>query len=104
RTGQRRRLHRCGGLRTAAAAQRGKVKPDFARRKHIMFESAEIGNAVDRDTFRREAANLRPALLAAQGELRDANFSVVVEVGGVEGAGKSETVNLLLEWLDARGV
>jgi polyphosphate:AMP phosphotransferase len=69
-----------------------------------MFESAEIGNAVDRDAFRAQAAPLRADLLAAQRELRDAPFSVVVDVAGLEGAGKSETVNLLLEWLDARGV
>jgi polyphosphate:AMP phosphotransferase len=69
-----------------------------------MFESAEIGNTVDRDTFRREAAKLRADLLAAQRELRDANLSVVIEIAGIEGAGKSETVNLLLEWLDARGI
>src|SRR5262249_58863831 len=31
-------------------------------------------------------------------------LSVVLHVGGVEGAGKSEIVNLLLSWLDARGI
>ena len=38
----------------------------------------------------------------AQQELADANFSVIVIVAGVSGAGKGETVDLLLEWLDAR--
>ncbi len=36
--------------------------------------------------------------------MAQANFSVIVIVSGVTGAGKSETVNLLLEWLDARGI
>jgi polyphosphate:AMP phosphotransferase len=69
-----------------------------------MFESAEIGNKIDREQFRVEAPRLRSDLLAAQRELRDANFSVLIEINGIEGAGKSETVNLLLEWLDARGI
>ena len=67
-----------------------------------MFETAEVGNKVDKETYNREAPKVREALLAAQRELAAANFAVVVVIGGVEGAGKGETVNLLLEWLDAR--
>ena len=33
-------------------------------------------------------------------ELAEANLSVIVIVAGVGGAGKAETVDLLLEWLD----
>jgi polyphosphate:AMP phosphotransferase len=69
-----------------------------------MFESAEIGVSVDKATFKREAPKVREALLAAQRELAGADLAVVIHVGGVEGAGKSETVNLLLEWMDARGI
>jgi AMP-polyphosphate phosphotransferase len=69
-----------------------------------MFETAELGHQVDRETYEREAAVLRAALLEAQRELALADISVVVIVTGVGGAGKSETVNLLLEWLDARGI
>ncbi len=69
-----------------------------------MFESAELGNKVDRETYQAEEAKLRPALLAAQRQLAGANFAVIVVVAGVEGAGKSETVNLFLDWLDARGI
>src|SRR4029077_11751032 len=32
------------------------------------------------------------------------DFSVVIIISGVEGAGKPETVNLLLSWMDARGI
>ena len=56
---------------------------------------------VDKPTYVQEAP-VRAALLEAQRELAEANFSVIVIVTGVGGAGKSETVNLLLEWLDAR--
>ena len=69
-----------------------------------MFETAELGRKVDKETYEREAAEVRAALLDAQRELAVANISVVVIVTGVGGAGKSETVNLLLEWLDARGI
>ncbi len=69
-----------------------------------MFETAELGHAVDKETYEREAAEVRAALLEAQRELAVADISVVVIVTGVGGAGKSETVNLLLEWLDARGI
>ena len=69
-----------------------------------MFETAELGHEVDKETYEREAAEVRAALLDAQRELALADVSVVVIVTGVGGAGKSETVNLLLEWLDARGI
>ncbi len=69
-----------------------------------MFESAEIGKKIDKAEYKREAPKVRTALLAAQKRLGASDLAVVIVIGGVEGAGKSETVNLLLEWLDARGV
>ena len=69
-----------------------------------MFENAELGHRVDKPTYKREAPRLRAALLEAQRELAEANLSVIVIVAGVGGAGKAETVDLLLEWLDARGI
>ncbi len=69
-----------------------------------MFESAQLGRKVDRDTFAQREPELREALLDAQLRLATAGFSVVIVVAGAEGAGKGETVNLLLNWLDARGI
>jgi len=69
-----------------------------------MFESAEVGNKVDKETYRLEAPKVRANLVQAQRELANADFAVVVVVAGFGGAGKSETINFLLEWLDARGV
>jgi polyphosphate:AMP phosphotransferase len=69
-----------------------------------MFETAEIGAETDKATYKKEVPRLREALLKAQTELARSKISVVVLMGGVEGGGKSETVNLLLEWLDARGI
>jgi polyphosphate:AMP phosphotransferase len=69
-----------------------------------MFESAQLGRKVDRDTFAKREPELREALLDAQLRLATAGFSVVIVVAGAEGAGKGETVNMLLNWLDARGI
>ncbi len=68
-----------------------------------MFESAELGHKVDKKTFAAEAPKLREMLLDAQFELAQSpRFQVILLVGGVDGAGKSETVNLLNSWMDSR--
>ena len=68
-----------------------------------MFESAELGHAIDEETFDREAPVLREALLEAQYELKQqGHFPVIILINGVEGAGKGETVKLLNEWMDPR--
>ena len=69
-----------------------------------MFESVQLGRKVDREAFAAREPVLREALLDAQLRLAEANFSVVVVIAGAEGAGKGDSVNLLLSWLDARGV
>ena len=70
-----------------------------------MFESANLKHRVDKARYRREAAKLRPALLDAQYDLKqNGRFPVLILIAGVEGAGKSETVNLLNEWMDPRHV
>ena len=68
-----------------------------------MFESAEVGHTVDKKTFRRDEERLRARLLEAQSELRaQARFPVLLIISGVDGAGKSETLAKLYEWMDAR--
>ena len=68
-----------------------------------MFESAEIGHAIDDDTYDAEVPALREALLEAQYELREqAGRQIIVLINGIEGAGKGETVKLLNEWMDPR--
>jgi polyphosphate:AMP phosphotransferase len=69
-----------------------------------MFENAELGNRVDKETFRKEMPKLREKLLHAQQQLPGAGLGVVILFGGVEGGGKSEAADTLLAWLDARGV
>ena len=69
-----------------------------------MFETAEIGNRIDKATYKAQEPELRTALLDMQRELSESELAVLVIIGGVEGAGKEETVNLLQEWMDARGI
>jgi polyphosphate:AMP phosphotransferase len=68
-----------------------------------MFDSAELDHRVSKEEYRREEPKLREALLAAQFELKDnPRFPVLILIAGVEGAGKSETINTLAEWMDPR--
>jgi polyphosphate:AMP phosphotransferase len=69
-----------------------------------MFEAAEIGNTIDKGTYKAEAPKVREALLEMQRRMQERGLAVAVVLGGVEGAGKSETLNVLLEWMDARGI
>jgi polyphosphate:AMP phosphotransferase len=69
-----------------------------------MFETAELGRKVRKCDFEAAAPSLRTALLAAQRDLRAADLPMIVVFAGVDGAGKGETVNLLHEWLDPRGL
>ncbi|MBI2318417.1 MAG: polyphosphate:AMP phosphotransferase [Betaproteobacteria bacterium] len=70
-----------------------------------MFESAELGHRIAKEEWKQEEPKLREALLNAQfdlGELK--KFPVLIIIGGVDGAGKGETVNVLNEWMDPRHI
>ena len=68
-----------------------------------MFESAELGHAIDKATYDKEVPILREALLDAQFDLHAAKgFPVIIIIAGVDGAGKSATVNVLNQWMDPR--
>ncbi|QOV87470.1 polyphosphate:AMP phosphotransferase [Humisphaera borealis] len=69
-----------------------------------MFEAAEIGNSIDKKVYKTEAPKTRGALLDMQRRMNERGLAVCVLIGGVEGAGKSETLNVLLEWMDPRGI
>jgi AMP-polyphosphate phosphotransferase len=69
-----------------------------------MFEAAELRRKTPKAEYEAALPELRSRLLAAQRALRQTSHSVLIIVSGVEGAGKSEVVNRLNEWLDARGV
>jgi len=68
-----------------------------------MFESAELGHKISKAAFESEAPGVREALVQAQVKLaKEAKFPVVILIGGVDAAGRGETLNLLSEWMDPR--
>ena len=68
-----------------------------------MFESAEIGHKIDKETYKKEVPALRAALQDAQYDLKEnGKIPVIVLVSGQDGAGKGETINILYEWMDPR--
>jgi len=71
---------------------------------HDLFEAAEKGASVGRDSYKKRSNKLRQELLEAQARVREARFPVVVMFAGVDGAGKGELTNLLNEWMDPRGI
>ncbi len=63
-----------------------------------MFESAELGHKIDKETFKVEEPKLRAALLETQFHLRaNGSFPVVILLSGVDGSGTGETTNVLYE-------
>jgi polyphosphate:AMP phosphotransferase len=68
-----------------------------------MFESAELGHTITKETYKAAVPTLRAALLSAQVDLHEGKkIPVVVLISGQDGAGKGETINVLYEWMDAR--
>ena len=67
-----------------------------------MFRTAECGRTVSRKAFEEIQPTLRTELVELQQALRRETFPVIVLFAGVDGAGKSETVNLLNAWMDPR--
>ncbi|HZZ93402.1 MAG TPA: polyphosphate:AMP phosphotransferase [Usitatibacter sp.] len=70
-----------------------------------MFEVAETGHKLRASVYKRRAPKARERLLALQYELlRKRSCAVLVLMHGVEGAGRSETMNLLNAWMDPRHI
>ena len=69
-----------------------------------MFEAVELDVSVDKKTWESRSPRVREQLLDAQQAQAGTDRPCIIVVDGVEGAGKREAVNLLLEWMDPRGV
>ena len=67
-----------------------------------MFETAELGRTTTKEEYKALEGALRMGLLTVQYELRDADFPVVLVLGGNDRFGCLEVTNLLHEWMDAR--
>ena len=59
----------------------------------VMFRTAELKRQLPKEAYHQQAPVLREELLMTQMALRQADFPVIVVFAGVDGAGKSETVN-----------
>jgi AMP-polyphosphate phosphotransferase len=72
------------------------------RKARKIFESAERGNRIPKADYEREEPLLRARLLTLQYDmLAKAGFPVVIIIiGGVDGAGKGETLDVLHERMD----
>jgi AMP-polyphosphate phosphotransferase len=69
-----------------------------------MFEAAELGRTLDKDEYKALMPALRTELLDLQQDLRECDFPVILLISGADGAGKSETVNMLHQWMDPRWI
>ena len=69
-----------------------------------MFEAAELGRKISKGEYKTSVPAIRTELLDIQRQLTEARFPVIVVFGGVDGAGKGETVNLLNGWMDPRWI
>jgi polyphosphate kinase 2 (PPK2 family) len=67
-----------------------------------MFRTAELNRSIPKDEYDAQVPAVRETLLRAQQRVRTAPFPVIILFGGVDGAGKSESMNLLNAWMDPR--
>lgn len=68
-----------------------------------MFETAELGQKIGKSEYKKTTVILRQQLLILQQQLREmASIQVILLFAGVDGAGKSESTNVLNEWMDPR--
>ena len=70
-----------------------------------MFDTAELGQKVSKADFKERELELREALLKLQYRcLELSGFPVIIDLAGVDGAGKGTTVDLLNKWMDPRWI
>ncbi len=69
-----------------------------------MFESAAPGRICPPQEYETLSNTLRLALFKAQQDARASGIPVVISIGGVDGTGRGAVVNLLSEWMDAKGI
>ncbi|MGZ3449824.1 MAG: polyphosphate:AMP phosphotransferase [Polyangiales bacterium] len=70
-----------------------------------IFDTIDKQKKLDKGAYETREAKLRVKLLHAQYDVLDEKrFPVVIVIGGVPGAGRGETVNLLHEWMDPRNI
>ncbi len=70
-----------------------------------MFDAAELGQRVSKKEFKERELELRTKLLMLQYRAQElARFPILIDFAGVEGAGKTTTINMLNMWMDPRWI
>jgi len=69
-----------------------------------MFETAELGQKLDKDHYAARVPELRQELVRRQFELRHANFPVIIVLSGDDRPSCNELLNMLRSWTDPRYV
>jgi polyphosphate:AMP phosphotransferase len=69
-----------------------------------MFETAELGRKVDKQSYDDRVPELRRELVKRQFQLKDARKSAIVLITGDDGPSCNEVFNLFHEWMDPRFV
>ncbi len=67
-----------------------------------MFESAELGQKVDKKTFEARVEELRVELINAQYDLREADYSVVILLDGDDRQAVTDGLHEMHDWMDGR--
>jgi AMP-polyphosphate phosphotransferase len=69
-----------------------------------MVEIPKGKNSLDKKTYADKESAIRISLLKLQRQIIELERPVIIIVGGTEGAGKGEVINLLDSWFDTRKV
>ena len=69
-----------------------------------MFETAELGQKLDKERYSTRVPELRQALVRKQFDLRRAKFPVIVIISGDDRPACNELLNVLRSWTDPRYV
>ena len=77
-------------------------RPPTTTEETGVLASAEVGNRLGKEEFKRAVPDLRVGLLNAQFDLRSADFPVIVFVAGDDRLSASDVVHRLHEWMDSR--
>lgn len=69
-----------------------------------MFEAVCLGRTMSKSAFKEQESELRGKLLNAQFALKEKNKAVLIILAGVDGARKSDVIDMLNKWLDTRNI
>jgi polyphosphate:AMP phosphotransferase len=70
-----------------------------------VFDTAELGQSLSKAEFKKRELELRASLLKLQYQaLEMARFPIIIDLAGVDGAGKGTTMNMLDKWMDPRWI